>query len=122
VNIMSRHVRLGLLSEIPPGEGRTFRVGDQRVAVFHGREGHVFATQAECPHRGGPLADGLVGGTTLICPLHEWSFDLRSGMVLNGACGLRTYPITQGPDGMLVLEMAEDGGQPPWRVSDYSKE
>lgn len=119
---MSHQFRLGLLSEIPKGEGRTFRVGGQRIAVFHSREGHAFATQADCPHKGGPLADGLLGGSTLICPLHEWSFDLRSGMALNGACGLRTYPVTQGADGVLVLEMEEDGGQPPWRVTDYSKQ
>jgi nitrite reductase (NADH) small subunit len=119
---MSRRVRLGPLAAIPEGEGRTFRVGDQRVAVFHSRDGNVFATQAECPHKGGPLADGLVGGSTLICPLHEWSFDLRSGMALNGTCGLRTYPVTEGPDGVLLLEMEDDGSQPPWRVTDYTKE
>jgi nitrite reductase (NADH) small subunit len=119
---MSHRFRLGLLSAIPEGEGRTFRVGGQRIAVFHSRDGHAFATQAECPHKGGPLADGLVGGSTLICPLHEWSFDLRSGMAINGSCGLRTYPISEGPDGVLVLEMEEDGSPPAWRVSDYTKE
>jgi nitrite reductase (NADH) small subunit len=118
---MTKQIRLGLLSEIPQGEGRTFRIGDRRVAVFHSRGGRVFATQAECPHRGGPLADGLVGGTTLICPLHEWSFDLQSGMAINGTCGLRTYPVTKGPDGTLALEMDDDGGPPPWRVTDYTK-
>ena len=118
---MTKHFKLGLLSEIPEGEGRTFSVGDHRVAVFHSRQGRVFATQAECPHRGGPLSDGLVGGTTLVCPLHEWSFDLLSGMTLNGTCGLRTYPVTLGRDGALVLDMEEDGTQPPWRITDYSK-
>jgi nitrite reductase (NADH) small subunit len=118
---MTRHIRLGLLSEIPKGEGRTFLAGIHRVAVFHSRDGHTFATQADCPHKGGPLADGLVGGTTLICPLHEWTFDLRSGMAISGTCGLRTYPVTAGEDGTLVLDIEEDGGQPPWRVTDYSK-
>jgi len=119
---MARRFRLGNVSEIPKGEGRTFRVAGQRVAVFNSREGHPFATQADCPHKGGPLADGLVGGTTLICPLHEWAFDLRSGMALNGTCGLRTYPITKEPDGSLFLEMEDDGSQPPWRTTDYTKE
>jgi nitrite reductase (NADH) small subunit len=119
---MGHRFRVGSLSEIPKGEGRTFRVGSHRFAVFHSREGRAFATQAECPHKGGPLADGLVGGTTLICPLHEWSFDLRSGMAINGTCGLRTYPVTHGPDGDLFLEMEEDGSPPPWRVTDYKKD
>jgi nitrite reductase (NADH) small subunit len=119
---MSKHVLLGPASEIPPGEGRTFRVSGTGIAVFRTREGRVFATQSECPHRGGPLSDGLVGGTTLICPLHEWSFDLLSGMALTGSCGIRVYPIVQGPDGVLVLEIEEDGSPPPYRHTDYSKQ
>jgi nitrite reductase (NADH) small subunit len=118
---MIKHVRLGTISSIPRGEGRTFEVGPVRVAVFHGRDGRVFATQAECPHRSGPLADGLLGGTTLVCPLHEWTFDLVSGMALQGACGIRIYPIHTEGDGNLVLEMDEDGGQPAWRVTNYQK-
>ncbi|MGD0674475.1 MAG: Rieske (2Fe-2S) protein [Polyangiaceae bacterium] len=118
---MVKHVRLGPLAAIPKGEGRTFFIGGLRVAVFHTREGRVFATQAECPHRGGALADGVVGSTSVVCPLHEWTFDLRSGAALVGACSLRTYPVTQGSDGMLVLEVEEDGSQPPWRITDHAK-
>lgn len=81
------------LSAIPPGEGRTFEVEGKRMAVFRTRSGELFATQAMCPHKAGPLADGLVGGTTLICPLHSWKFDLRSGSSLLGSCGIETYPV-----------------------------
>jgi nitrite reductase (NADH) small subunit len=118
---MTRRIALGPVSAIPKGEGRTYSVGALRFAVFHARDGRVFATQAECPHRGGPLADGLLGGSMLICPLHEWSFDLVSGMALHGACGIRTYPVTQSPGGSLFLEVEEDGTPPPWRTTDYSK-
>jgi nitrite reductase (NADH) small subunit len=118
---MSKHLTIGVIDDVPPGEGRTFHAGGVRLAVFHGRDGRVFATQADCPHRGGPLADGLIGGTTLVCPLHEWSFDLLSGMALTGTCGIRTYPVMQRADGTLVVEIEEDGGPPPWRVTDYSK-
>jgi nitrite reductase (NADH) small subunit len=118
---MSKHVRIGPLANIPKGEGRNFELGSVKVAVFHGRDGRVFATQAECPHRQGPLADGLVGGTTLVCPLHEWSFDLVSGMALQGSCGIRIYPIVTDGQGNLVIEMDDDGKQPQWRVSNYDK-
>ena len=84
---------LGPVAAIPPGEGRTFAAGDKRIAVFRARSGELFAVQAECPHKGGPLADGLLGGTTLICPLHSWKFDLRSGEALMGDCGLRTFGV-----------------------------
>ena len=52
---------LGPLDNIPLGEARVFRVDGRDIAVFRCRSGEVFATSAECPHRGGPLADGLVG-------------------------------------------------------------
>ena len=84
-------VTLGSIDAIPEGEGRAFSVGPLRLAVFRSRNGEVFATQAECPHRGGPLADGLLGGTTLICPLHSYKFDLTSGASLNGECSLKAY-------------------------------
>jgi nitrite reductase (NADH) small subunit len=119
---MTKRYTLGPSSEIPSGEGRTFRVGGSSIAVFRGRDGRFFATQAECPHRGGPLANGLLGGTTLICPLHEWAFDLSTGMALNGDCGVRVYPVVQDASGTLVVEMADDGGPPPFRITDYSKE
>ncbi len=118
---MIKHIVLGPASSVPKGEGRTFQIGATSVAVFSSREGRVFATQAECPHRNGPLADGLVGGTTLVCPLHEWSFDLNSGMALTGGCGIQTYPIRVDPSGSLVIELDEEGAPPPWRVTDYAK-
>jgi nitrite reductase (NADH) small subunit len=114
-------VRLGKLAAIPKGEGRIYDVGLVKVAVFHGRDGRLFATQAECPHRGGPLADGLVGGTTLVCPLHEWSFDLLTGMALHGECGVRTYPCHVAADGVVVLHLGDGGEPPPFRVTDYAK-
>ena len=96
---------LGPLGLIPPGEGRNFDVAGERVAVFHTRTGEVFATQASCPHKNGPLADGLVGGGSVICPLHAWKFDLSTGETLAGSCKLTTYPIRVTADGKLVLTL-----------------
>jgi nitrite reductase (NADH) small subunit len=118
---MSKLVRVGPLSSIPKGEGRNFDIGPAKIAVFHGRDGRVYATQAECPHKNGPLADGLLGGTTLVCPLHEWSFDLVSGMALHGTCGIRVYPVRVDAQGAVSVEMEDDGRQPQWRVSDYER-
>jgi nitrite reductase (NADH) small subunit len=97
--------QLGPVAQIPEGEGRTFEVGAQRVAVFRTRSGAVYATQATCPHRSGPLADGLLGADTLVCPLHDWSFDLRTGAAKQGSCGVTVYPITQSADGTMVLTL-----------------
>jgi nitrite reductase (NADH) small subunit len=81
---MTRRVSIGDVGQIPAGEGRTFAVGGRKIAVFHTHSGQVFATQAECPHARGPLADGLTGGTTVVCPLHDRAYDLRTGAGLNG--------------------------------------
>ncbi len=94
---------LGPLTAIPPGEGRAFQVRGEKVAVFRTRSGQIFAVQAACPHRGGPLADGLVGGTTLVCPLHAWKFDLATGQSLLGECGLKTYSVHVDGDAQIVL-------------------
>jgi nitrite reductase (NADH) small subunit len=100
----SRHL-IGRVSEIPEGEGRNIEVCGRRLAVFHGRDGRVFATQAECPHRRGPLADGLLGANNLTCPLHEWRFDLTTGATENGACPIEVFRTRVDPDGTVSVEI-----------------
>lgn len=95
--------KLGPVSIIPNGEGRVYSVNGEKIAVFHTRGGAVYAVQAACPHKGGPLADGLVGGTTLICPLHAWKFDLATGQALFGDCGLKTYPVRIDDAQQIIL-------------------
>jgi len=96
---------IGQLAEIPEGEGRNFEVAGRRVAVFRSRDGRVFATQALCPHREGPLSDGLLGGDTLVCPLHEWRFNLVTGATENGTCALEVYEMRVEPDGTMVITL-----------------
>jgi nitrite reductase (NADH) small subunit len=98
---------LGPVERIPPGEGRTFDVDGRRVAVFRTRADTVYATQALCPHKQGPLADGLLGERRLVCPLHGFKFDLATGEAVDHACGgLETYPVTVADDGHLHLRVA----------------
>ncbi|MEK7216717.1 MAG: Rieske 2Fe-2S domain-containing protein [Chloroflexota bacterium] len=105
---------LGRVADVPPGEGRTFRAGDEEVAVFHTRSGQVFATQARCPHLGGPLADGMLGGSTLVCPLHGFKFDLASGRPAGNECpALRTFPVSVGEGGELFVRIEADGTKAP---------
>ena len=103
---MARERYIGRLSEIPVGEGRTYEVEGRRVAVFRTRAGQVFATQAECPHRGGPLADGLIGGATVVCPLHDWAYDLATGKALAGDCDIEIYPVRVAEDGAVLLTLS----------------
>jgi nitrite reductase (NADH) small subunit len=100
-------VTLGPITAIPRGEGRSFQIGSAQIAVFRARDGGVFATQAECPHRRGPLADGLLGSGTLICPLHSLKFDLSTGQAVNGDCALKTYPARLSETGQIVIDLQE---------------
>lgn len=97
------------LSAIPAGEGRCFDVAGERIAIFNTRQGGVFAVQANCPHKGAPLSDGLVGGSTIICPLHSWKFDLTTGAAQMGDCGLKTFPARLDEQGRVLVKVAENG-------------
>lgn len=109
---------LGPIGRIPLGEGRQFRVGGSLVAVFRSREDGVFATQAHCPHRGGPLADGLLGGGKVICPLHGHRFDLRTGCEVGQRCAaLATYAAAVSADGHILLDLDRDACGRPARAA-----
>ena len=100
----NRTHNLGAAAQIPLGEGRRFEIAGQAIAVFRSRQGQVFATQAECPHRSGPLADGLIGGDVLICPLHSFKFSLETGEPAGGDCSaLRTYPVALNDAGDIIV-------------------
>lgn len=108
--ISGSEVVLGPLTAVPAGEGRTFDVAGTHVAVFRNRADHLFAVQAACPHKGGPLCDGLLGGTTLICPLHSWKFDLSNGEALVGSVGLKVFPARLDENQRIVIKMADKMG------------
>jgi nitrite reductase (NADH) small subunit len=103
--IMPREHIIGHLSQIPAGEGRTFELNGLRVAVFHTRAGQVFAAQSQCPHRGGPLADGLTDETSVMCPLHDRIYDLRTGAGIGTECDITVYPVRVSADGVILLEL-----------------
>jgi nitrite reductase (NADH) small subunit len=97
---------IGPVSRIPVGEGRVFAVAGRKVAVFRTHAGEIFAAQAACPHAGGPLADGLLGGSTVVCPLHDRAYDLRTGAGLNGEpATIEVYPVSLDDAGNVWLAL-----------------
>ena len=72
-------INLGSVSRIPVGQGRCYVIGSDEVAVFRQRDGRLFAAQNRCPHRQGPLSEGVIGGGHVICPLHAHRFNLKNG-------------------------------------------
>ena len=95
---------VGRVDEVPPGEGRAFVAGGVPVAVFRLRDGSLHATQAACPHAGGPLADGLSDVDVLVCPLHQYAYRWSDGAPTSGGSPIRTYSVRER-DGYLVVEV-----------------
>ncbi len=99
-----RAYTVGRVDEIPPGEGRTFVVGDIQVAVFRLRNGSLHATQAACPHAGGPLADGQTDADVLVCPLHLYAYRWSDGASTGGTSPIRVFPV-RVVNGDLVVDV-----------------
>ena len=95
---------VGRVEDVPPGEGRAFVAGGVPVAVFRLRDGSLHATQAACPHAGGPLADGQTDADVLVCPLHLYTYRWADGSSPSGRSGVRVYPVHE-QDGALVVVM-----------------
>jgi nitrite reductase (NADH) small subunit len=72
---------IGPLANIPVQGARRLCFGHagRPIAVFRTSEDKVFALIDECPHRKGPLSEGIVSGTIVTCPLHNWGIDLANG-------------------------------------------
>ncbi len=89
-------IRVTPASSIPLREGRAVQIGAVSVAIFHTDSGFL-AVENRCPHRDGPLADGIIGGSTVTCPLHNWRVCLESGDVVKpcdtSAPSARTFPV-----------------------------
>ncbi len=101
----SRWIKVTVVGNIPPREGRAVLVGDQELALFNLGD-RFLATDPHCPHEGGPLCDGIVTGSSVVCPLHAWKVDLESGEVTRPTHGkghcVGTY-ATKVDDGVVSV-------------------
>ncbi len=97
-------VELCKLDDLPVGLGHAFVVGDTPLAVFRTRAGRVFVIDGLCPHKGGRLADGMLGANDqVVCPYHQSRFDPDSGACDQvGVCGVATYPVDVVAGGVVV--------------------
>jgi nitrite reductase (NADH) small subunit len=96
-------VIIGSVDEVPVGQGRAFAVDGEQIAVYRLRDGSLRALGAVCPHKGGPLADGLADDDVVVCPLHSYAFDMCSGTEVSGTgMSVRSYPVTVVADSIRV--------------------
>lgn len=100
-------VKVGLLDDIPRRGARCVVTAAGRIAVFRTVTDEVFALDDRCPHRGGPLSQGIVHGRAVTCPLHNWTIDVATGAALGADSGqVRTFAV-RVEDGVLSLRRSE---------------
>lgn len=105
-------IRVAPSDAVPPREGRSVHIGEHEIALFHVDGDTFLATDNQCPHKGGPLCDGILSGRAVVCPLHGWKIDLETGAIARpertGCEGVRTYPV-RVEAGVVVVGVPNGG-------------
>ncbi len=97
-------IDLGSLDAVPERGARIVKTRAGCVALFRTGPDEVFATSNNCPHKGGPLSEGIVHDRKVTCPLHNWVFDLETGEAQGADDGrIATYPV-RIEDGRILIE------------------
>jgi nitrite reductase (NADH) small subunit len=102
-------IDVGALSEIPMRGARTIKMGAEReeIAIFHTSGGKVHALVNRCPHKHGPLSQGIVHGDAVACPLHNWRISLSTGEALGEDRGcVPTIPVRVDAGRVLISRVA----------------
>lgn len=86
-------IDIGAIEAVPLRGARLLKTALGCVAVFRTGEAEVYATANTCPHKGGPLVEGIVHGQSVTCPLHNWVFDLNTGAAKGEDGQIATYPV-----------------------------
>jgi len=97
-------IDIGALDDIPLRGARKVKTRAGCVAVFRTDEDTVFATSNECPHKQGPLNEGIVHGAKVTCPLHNWVFDLETGEAQGADEGRIATFAVKVADGRVLID------------------
>ena len=90
---MSNWIDIAAIDDIPQRGARVVKTSEGCVAVFRTGDDEVFALNNACPHKAGPLAEGIVHGKSVTCPLHNWVISLETGEAQGSDEGrVATYP------------------------------
>ena len=105
---MSEWIEIGKLDDIPVRGARVVRTPDGEVAVFRTGDDRLFALDNRCPHKDGPLSEGIVFDHKVACPLHNWKIELETGSAVAPDEGcVRTYPVEVSAEGVVRLCLAQ---------------
>jgi nitrite reductase (NADH) small subunit len=102
---------IGALDSIPVRGARVVKTAAGCIAVFRTSTDQAFALDDRCPHKGGPLSQGIVHGTSVTCPLHNWVIDLTTGTAQGADSGAtRTIPL-RIEAGRILLDLSAYGAR-----------
>ena len=101
---MPHATKVARTSEIPPGTGKVVQAAGKTIALFN-CDGTFYATENTCQHRGGPLGEGTLSGTSVSCPWHGWEYDVTSGRCqMDSSIRVQTFPVqVQGEDVLVSV-------------------
>jgi nitrite reductase (NADH) small subunit len=99
---MSEWIEVGSVNDVPSRGSRVIATEQGDIAVFKAADGRIFALWDKCPHKGGPLSQGIVHGTSVTCPLHNWVVGLETGEVKGPDQGCARKVVVQ-LDGNIIL-------------------
>jgi len=103
MEMIQYRMRVAAIDEIPEKLGKTVKIGSQEIALFRLGNGEIRAIENRCPHRGGVLAEGMVSGEHVFCPMHDWKINLSDGKVQAPDTGcVKTYE-TELEDGQVIV-------------------
>ncbi|OLP56058.1 tRNA-(guanine-N1)-methyltransferase [Rhizobium rhizosphaerae] len=100
-------IAIGEIDDIPLRGARCIKTPTAKIAVFRTADNAVYAIENRCPHKHGPLSEGIVHGAAVTCPLHNWVISLETGAALGADEGtVRTFPV-RNDNGRLSIALAE---------------
>lgn len=103
-------IEVGVISDIPQLGARVVETTRGNIAIFRNAEDQIFALRDKCPHKGGPLSQGIVHGKKVACPLHDWKIHLDSGDAVapDEGCAA-SYPVKLEGDKVFLSLTANTG-------------
>ena len=107
---MSNWIEIGKINDIPQLGARVVTTDEGNIAVFRTAEDKIFAIKDECPHKQGPLSQGIVHGNKVACPLHDWKIQLDTGTAIapDEGCAA-TYPVKMDGDKIMLSPTPNEG-------------
>jgi nitrite reductase (NADH) small subunit len=103
---MDDWIEIGAVKDVPLRGSRVVTTPRGDIAIFKAADGRIFALWDKCPHKGGPLSQGIVHGHSVTCPLHNWVIGLETGEVKGPDQGCARKVKCRVEDGIVMIETA----------------